>query len=317
MAPAQAYSDTHGGVALLVWKGGKLIYEHYTGGASEASRFETFSMHKSVLGLAYGIAIAQGVIASLDDPAGTYLAEWQNDPRGKITLRQLLTMTSGLHYYGFVQKQALEIAAGTHVTDVALATPLDRPPGTRFEYNNVNSQIAGTILSRALEKSGHGDYAQFISRVLLKPLGAGDAYLWLEHDGGLPRFYAHLQMSARDWLRFGILIDRNGKFDGMQVVPAAWIQSMETPSSLNPNYGIQVWLGTPWVRWRAYGPTTPVRVSHKEPFLTKDLVYFDGFGGERVYVSSSNDLVIVRIGQPRFDFDDSVIPNDVMRAGGS
>jgi len=301
LAKAQSYSDSLGGHALLVWQGGKLRYEHYGPGVSEDTRFETFSMHKSVLGLVYGAALRDGIIRSLDDKVGDYLQEWAHDPRGSITLRQLLTMQSGLSLGGIDATAA-----------VAFSRTQDVPPGSRFEYSNVNPELAGIALNRALKKSGRGDYAAYLSAALLKPLGAGDAHLWLDHEGGEPRFFAFLQMRARDWLRVGVLIDRKGRFDGQQVLPAAWIEAQTTPSSLNPNYGILTWIGSPWSRYRSYGPRSPVKVSHAEPYLAPDLVYFDGFGGERVYIVPSRDLVIVRIGEPSFSFDDSIIPNAVI-----
>jgi CubicO group peptidase (beta-lactamase class C family) len=301
LAKAQAYSDSLGGHALLVWQGGELRYEHYGPGVSADTRFETFSMHKSVLGLVYGAALRDGIIHSLDDRVGDYLQEWAHDPRGNITLRQLLTMQSGLSLGGI-----------DATASVAISRTQDVPPGSRFEYSNVNPELAGIALDRALKAAGRGDYAAYLSNVLLKPLGAGDAHLWLDHEGGEPRFFAFLQMRARDWLRVGILIDRKGYFGGRQVLPAAWIKALTTPSTLNPNYGLLTWIGSPWSRYRAYGPRSPVKVSHAEPYLAADLVYFDGFGGERVYIAPSLDLVIVRIGEPSFSFDDSVIPNAVI-----
>jgi CubicO group peptidase (beta-lactamase class C family) len=301
LAKAQAYSDSLGGHALLVWQGGKLRYEKYGPGVGADTRFETFSMHKSVLGLVYGAALRDGIIHSLDDRVGDYLEEWANDPRGAITLRQLLTMESGLSQGGIDAKAS-----------VALSRTQDVPPGSRFEYSNVNPQLAGVALDRALKKAGRGDYAAYLSAVLLKPLGAGDAHLWLDQEGGEPRFFAFLEMRARDWLRVGILIDRKGRFDGRQILPTAWIATQTTPSALNPNYGILTWIGSPWSRYRSYGPRSPVKMSHLEPYLAPDLVYFDGFGGERVYIVPSLDLVIVRIGESSASFDDSIIPNAII-----
>jgi CubicO group peptidase (beta-lactamase class C family) len=301
LAKAQAYSDAFQGHALLVWQGGKLRYERYGPGLDQDTRFETFSMHKSILGLVYGAALRDGVIRSLDDKAGDHLVEWKNDPRGAVTLRQLLTMESGLGL-GHADNQ----------TAVALAQPQDVPPGSRFEYNNANPQIAGVILDRALKKAGRGDYAAYLSEVLLKPLGTGDAHLWLDHAGGDPRFYAFCQMRARDWLRVGIMIDHKGRFDGREVLPAAWIKTQTSPSALNPNYGILTWIGSPWSALRPYGPRTPQKVIHSAPYLAPDLVFFDGFGGQRVYIVPSLDLVIVRIGEPSFTFDDSILPNTII-----
>jgi CubicO group peptidase (beta-lactamase class C family) len=301
IAKAQSYSDSLGGHALLVWQGGELRYEKYGEGVTADTRFETFSMHKSVLGLVYGAALRDGIIKSLDQTTGEFLPEWANDPRGKITLRQLLTMESGLSL-GPIDVKA----------ELALAAKIDVPPGSRFEYNNANSEIAGVILNRALKKAGQGDYAAYLSRVLLQPLGTGDAHLWLDHEGGDPRFFAFLQMRARDWLRVGIMMDRKGQFDGNEVLPAAWIKAITTPSALNPNYGIQVWIGAPWSRYRSYGPRNPIKMSNIEPYHAPDLVFFDGFGGERVYIAPSLDLVIVRIGEASLAFDDSIIPNAII-----
>jgi CubicO group peptidase (beta-lactamase class C family) len=301
LAKAQAYSDAFEGHALLVWQGGKLRYEQYGDGLSEDTRFETFSMHKSILGLVYGAALRDGIIHSLDDKAGDYLVEWKTDPRGAITIRQLLTMETGLGL-GHADNQAA----------VALAQPQDVPPGFRFEYNNADPEIAGVILDRALRRAGKGDYAAYLSTVLLKPLGAGDAHLWLDHKGGEPRFYAFCQMRARDWLRVGIMIAHQGKFGAVQVLPADWIKTLTRPSVLNPNYGILTWIGSPWNALRPYGPRTPLKVIHSAPYLAPDLVFFDGFGGQRVYIVPSLDLVIVRIGEPSLTFDDSVLPNTII-----
>jgi CubicO group peptidase (beta-lactamase class C family) len=301
IAKAQAYSDSLGGHALLIWQGGELRYEKYGEGVTVDTRFETFSMHKSVLGLVYGAALRDGIIGSLDQTAGEFLPEWANDARGTITLRQLLTMESGLSL-GPIDVKA----------ELALAAKIDVPPGSRFEYNNANSEIAGVILNRALKKAGQGDYASYLSRVLLQPLGTGDAHLWLDHEGGDPRFFAFLQMRARDWLRVGIMMDQHGQFGGSQVLPADWIKAITTPSALNPNYGIQVWIGAPWSRYRSYGPRNPIKMSNIEPYHAPDLVFFDGFGGERVYIVPSLDLVIVRVGEASLAFDDSIIPNAII-----
>jgi CubicO group peptidase (beta-lactamase class C family) len=142
MTDAQTYSDAHGGLALLVWQGGRLRYKRYAAGIGADTRSETFSMHKSVLGLVYGAALRDRVIGSIDDPAGTYLPEWRHDARGAITLRQLLSMDSGLHAYGFHDPAYAALASGSEVSATALATPADQPLGGSFQYNNVNSQVA-------------------------------------------------------------------------------------------------------------------------------------------------------------------------------
>jgi len=101
--------------------------------------------------------------------------------------------------------------------------------------------------------------------------------------------------------------------DGQQVVPAAWIEAMLRPSAGNANYGYQTWLGTEYVEQRAYNRTVSVTAYHSEPFVADDIVFLDGFGGQRVYVVPSQRLVIVRTGMPQLDWDDARLPNLVLR----
>jgi CubicO group peptidase (beta-lactamase class C family) len=312
-ATAKAYSDAHAGKALLVWQGGKLQYEWYAEGLNADSRFNVFSITKTVLGLAYGVAVRDGIIQSIDDPVGKYLEEWRGDPRGAITLRQLLTMSSGLTLYSLARptERTFAMTYGPDVTRLALETPAAKPPGLEFEYNNVDSQIAGVALARAVEAAGQGDYPAWLSKVLWAPMGQTDAAHWLEHEGGYPRFFAGIMAPARDWLRIGLLIKDKGRANGRDVLPASWIDEMTAPSAHNPNYGLQVWMGQPYRREVPGGPTSRPAITASQPYLIPDLIFLNGAFGQRVYVSRALDLVIVRMGEPRPDWDDSVIPNAI------
>jgi CubicO group peptidase (beta-lactamase class C family) len=309
------YSDQHDGLAMIVSVRDQVIAETYGANVGPANLFETFSMHKSVMGLLYGAAIRDGVIGSIDDPIGKYVDELAKDPRGAIRLIDFLSMSSGLKFYSLNKGEwpALQLVMSDRVSATALSIPADKPPGTQFEYYNVNSQLAGIALDRALRKAGKGGYAAYLESALWQKIGAQDARLWIEHEGGDPRFFSGLQAHARDWLKIGRLIANGGKVGDAQVIPADWIARMTAPSPHNPNYGIQIWRGSPWSDKRAYGPNTPFKVPHAQPYAVDDIVFFDGFGGERVYVSPNLALVIVRIGRPKFDFDDSVIPNAVIK----
>ena len=94
-----------------------------------------------------------------------------------------------------------------------------------------------------------------------------------------------------------------------QVVPADWMKAIITPSEHNPNYGFFTWLGTEYSEYRYYNRKTSTRVLHSQPFLAPDVIYFDGFGGQRVYIIPSRRLVIVRIGDLTTNWDDSYLPN--------
>ncbi len=314
-AEMQRYSDSQGGVGLIVLVDGKIAGEAYTKGHNAATRTLSMSMHKSVVALAVGAAIADGLIKSVDDPVGAYVSEWKDDPRGKITLRQLLTMSSGLHNPSMSKMElaAFNMMMSDDVSGTALHTALEGKPGAAFNYNNVNAQMAGIALSRALIAAGRGRYADYLSQKIWCPLGNGNAHLWLEHADGQPRYFAYLDATLRDWARIGELIRGKGSVDGKAILPADWIAEMSQSSAANPGYGFLVWRGSPWMKARRYSKEVSLTVAHKEAYLADDVVFLDGFGGQRVYVVPSAKLVIARTGKPSMTWEDSILVNTALR----
>lgn len=313
-AAMRAYSDEHQGVGLVVLKDGAIAGEAYRPGASALTRSASQSMHKSVLALMIGIAANDGVIASPDDPVSRYVTEWANDPRGRITLRQLLAMESGLDYSSMAKMElpALDLMMG-EATAAALDTPAERAPG-QYNYNNVDYQIAGLALSRALAKAGRGDYASYLSEKLWCPLGNRSATLWQEFAGGEPRYFAFLDASVRDWARVGELVRLQGQWQGKPLVPAGWIAAITAPGKTNANYGLGIWRGSPWVKERRYASESTLTARHSAPYLADDVVFFDGYGGQRVYIIPSAGLVISRSGETSQAWDDAVLVNIALKA---
>lgn len=316
---ARAYAEETGSVALLVWHKGALQYEHYGEGFDRTSRTDPASMHKSVMALLIGAAIADGTLPSVDEPVATYLTEWANDDRAKITIKHLLQMTSGLYRDPFSPSPfgtTMKLNLGTEITDMTLAQTVRKPPGEEFDYNNFNPQTLSIVLERATGQR----YAQILSEKLWSKIGTGDAYVWLDHEDGLPRTYCCLQATAEDWIRIGLLHLNKGAVDGEQVLPVSWMEDVVTGSDVGPNYGYQTWLGSPYNAQRDYGPYVDAYVRHDEPYDADDVIYFDGAGGQRVYIIPSYDMVIVRTGTGGIDFaagsfvwEDSRIPNMLMR----
>lgn len=304
------YSDAHGGKGLLVWYDGQMVAHHFAENIRDNTHFSAFSMHKSVLALTVLAAIEDGIVGSLDDPIGSYLSPWKDDPRGEITLRQLLQQTSGLAHYTFSSgdPRAAALGLSSAISKTALQYPLADLPGTRFNYNNVNAQLAGMVLEQGLQRSGR-TYAEYLSERLWRPLGNNEANLWLEDEGGSPRYFAGLHAGLADWLRIGIMLTGSGK----QVLSQKSLSTFSTSSDLNAGYGINVWLGRNWQPERHYGPTTAFTVPHAEPYLASDVVFFDGFGGQRLYVVPSAGLVVARFGEVDMTYDDSIIVNTLLR----
>lgn len=310
---AIAYGEQTGSHALLVFHEGALQLEHYYPGYDETSLSATQSMHKSVLAMLIGIAIRDGHIGSVDDEVGVYLTEWAADGRGRITLRDMLRQSSGIDYPtigwnpvgGFSQ-----LVLGTDIEPLVLSQPLAEPPGQRFDYNSINPQTLGIVIERATGRR----YADYLSDALWRHTGADDAEVVLDSvEHGMARVFCCLGATPRSWLIMGLLHLTGGRIGDRQVVPAEWMREITTPSPTNPNYGYLTWLGREYVEYRAYNQKASTRAYHSEPFAARDVVYFDGFGGARVYVIASAGLVIVRTGELALDWDDAYLPNLLLR----
>jgi CubicO group peptidase (beta-lactamase class C family) len=296
---------------LLVWHKGRLQLEYYGDGYNSATRSSPASMMKPLLALAIGTAIERGKIKSINDPVSLYITEWANDPRGAITIKNILDMSTGLqNAQGFGPTSlGTRHSLGTDIRGVILDVPLAKPPGTEFQYNNFTSSLGGMVVERATGMR----YAQWLSRTVWRPLGARDGAVWLDKAGGQARTYCCMIATGEDWLRVGLMIKDRGRVGRRQVFNPAWIDAMIAPSALNPNFGYQMWRASPYAAQRSYGPAIALKVPASEPFVAEDMVYFDGAGGQRVYISRSLDLVIVRIGKATATWDDAALPNMIAR----
>ncbi len=314
-ADARALDDfatRTGSFALVVAQRGRIVYERYAPGFSTASRYDTASMHKGVVALLVGAAVAEGRIKGVDDRLSRYLPELAGSPRGDITLRQLLEMNSGLRTPPLSDSSASPYWQTYFGADLRWSIgqwPFEAATRGQFYYANANTQY----LLWAIERATGKPYAEYLSARLWRRIGAGEARVWLDREGGSTRGFCCLQASARDWLRVGELIRNQGQWRGARLVPAGWIAQMLAPSPANPNFGWNIWRGAPYNPKRTYGPGIPAVVEARAPFARDDTYYIDGSGGQRVYVIPSEELVIVRIGTPRLDWDDSYLPNMLVK----
>ncbi|MXZ27310.1 MAG: serine hydrolase [Gammaproteobacteria bacterium] len=310
------YAEQVDSFSLIVHHGEAIQFETYWRGFGPDDVTETLSMAKSVLGLTFGFAVDDGSIGSINDPVTEYISEWKGTDKERLTIRHVLQMASGLEHFPFDYSilqnpfnKSLRLFIGRSMESAILRFELTAAPGSEFNYNSANTQLLMLILERATGRA----YADYLSEKLWRPLGAKPATLWMDRDGGMPKAYAFFQARPRDWLRLGLAIKNDGVVDGRQVIPAEWLDAMFAPSLNNPKYGLQAWIGSPHVTERFYNRNTPFGVKQAEPFPADDVVFFDGGGGQRVYVIPSADLVIVRTGMAAPDWDDGVIPNIILR----
>lgn len=298
------YAETRNSNALLVLHKGQLQLEHYWNETTKESTSNSMSMAKTIMALLIGIAIDEGHINSETEPASAYLSEWANDERKTITIEDLLLMQSGLlndDNTGNLFSDIVSLYMGTEVEKTALNIPFEKEPATDFEYNNANTQLLGIILERATGQS----VESYASSKLWKPIGAADAGWWLDREDGMPRTFCCYFAQAEDWMILGQLFLQKGSWNGQQVVSENWINKMLTQSSLEKDYGYQIWLN-----YVGGGTREKERTAS---FLAKNIA-IDGTHRQVVYIVPEFELVLVRIGERPDDWDESYMINKVVGA---
>jgi CubicO group peptidase (beta-lactamase class C family) len=235
--------------ALLVLQDGQLVYEKYSLDGGSGVLSGSFSMAKSIVALLTGVALQEGRIKSLDEPIENYLPEWQGREEGRIRIRDLAQMTSGLNWdesYWNPFSVTAEAYYGTQLLQTALRQRLASPPGSLFSYQSGTTQLLGIALSRAVNMS----LSEYASRKLWRPLHAEADALWsLDHPQGIEKAYCCFNARARDFARIGELVLNRGSWKGTPVVDSGFIDQMVTPHRiLNEHqepvdyYGFQWWL---------------------------------------------------------------------------
>lgn len=154
-------------------------------------------------------------------------------------------------------------------------------------------------------------YARYLSRRIWKRLGASDAVVQLDREGGNTRTFCCLKSTAQDWARVGELVRTGGSFDGRRILQSTTIKELLAPSPLNAASGMS-WLLEPVALVpRSLRNAPPVALT---PFAEAGVAYIGGRGGQRVYVVPGQDAVVVRIGKIRNDFDDGQFLNPFIDA---
>jgi CubicO group peptidase (beta-lactamase class C family) len=207
----------------------RLVYERYLNDSTRETLQTSFSATKSFVSTLVGIAIDEGLIRSVDDRVTDYLPELATrDPRfRKITLRHLLTMSSGIRYRdgGFPSLgDDTYTYYGVNLRDVALTrTKIEQPPGLAWQYNNFHPLLLGLVLERASGTS----VSEFMAKRLWQPLGAeADATWRLDSErSGFEKMESGLNARPRDYARFGLLVLHNGVWNDRGIVSRDWVRA--------------------------------------------------------------------------------------------
>lgn len=245
-----AFNHENLSTGMIVLHQGRIVYEGYWLGADAESHFASWSMAKSVTGTLIGIAEAEGLIRSIEDPIVRYVPELAETAYRDVTIEQALQMSSGVGfketYDGDTESETmlltcLMLPPGPPFADCArviarfgdmkgLLLSLDERvalPGTVFNYSTAESHVLGWVLQNATGRPP----AEYLSEKIWQPLGMEDDATWLlDRPGGTTLAGAALNARLRDYARLGLLMLNDGMHDGKRILPEGWVERATTPS---------------------------------------------------------------------------------------
>lgn len=265
---AREWLASHNSRSGLVVRHGRIVAEWYFREADRNSKFAAYSTSKSLTSMATGLAIADGKL-TLDRTVGEHFPDVQPAGKKAITVKQLLSMTSGVHNNpGIGQRPDL-------FTYALGEAPLDHPPGTKWDYNNTGL----ALLSPVFQKAAGKQLDDFLKERVFAPIGIAEGdWSWERRDGyAIP--YSGCHINARGLGRLGLLVLNHGKWDGQQIVPADWLKESVGPSQdLNKAYGYLWWNNT----------------TNRWPGVPKDAYAAMGRWDNNILIVPSLDLVVIR-----------------------
>lgn len=280
-----ARSQTTG---LLVLHNGVMVHEEYHQGATATSRHTSWSLAKSFVAALVGIALQDGKIHSLDDHVVDYVPDYAGTAWADVTIRDLLRMASGIafderydaHFSDIQRVFHRTFLFGMRIDDAVRDYPRAAPPGTRFDYVSINTQVLANVLRHATGKP----LDAYAAEKLWQPLGMQDEALWsvdIDNDSGTEIAYCCLNTTLRDYAKLGQLYLRQGRWNGVQILPPGWVA--ESTRRTEP--------------WLAPGSTFPGRGYgyHWWVPAEADGEYFaNGIWGQAIWVDERRNVVIVK-----------------------
>ncbi|MGK7394879.1 MAG: serine hydrolase domain-containing protein [Candidatus Cyclobacteriaceae bacterium M3_2C_046] len=285
-------------VAFLVVQDQEILYEEYWDGYDENSYSNSFSMAKSIVGLCIGAAIDQGYIKSIDQKVGDFLPEYRLKDNNQLTIRHLLTMSSGLNWnesYWNPFSVTTQAYYGDNLEELVLDLQVVDQPGQEFKYLSGNTLVLAVLLKHATGMN----LSDFASKFIWQPIGAKNNALWsLDHEDGMEKAYCCFNSNARDFARIGQMLLDSGRWEGKQVISSQFIHEALQPArnlkdednkSVN-FYGYQFWI-----------------VHHKNMTIP----YARGILGQYIFVIPEKQAVVVRLGHKRASDKQGEHPEDV------
>lgn len=283
-------------VALVKISNDSLVMEKYWDGYSDSSLSGSFSMAKSFTSVLIGIAIREGKIKSVDQPVGDFIPYFKSGDKAKVTIKDLLTMSSGTDWnesYLNPLSITAELYYGNDVTKTALAVTMKDAPGKVHYYKSGDTQLLGLIIEQATGVS----LSEYAAEKLWKPMGAVHPALWsVDHEKGAIKAYCCFNSNARDFARLGQMMLNKGKWNGQEIIDSMYFSQSITPCKIPDREGnVCDYYGYQW--W--------IDPEHPEVF------YARGILGQYIIIIPSTRTILVRLGKKTSKKRVRTVPTEV------
>jgi CubicO group peptidase (beta-lactamase class C family) len=245
-----AYMAGQRAAALVIVHDGKLRLERYGLGFGPDGRWTSFSVAKSITSTLVGAALKDGAIRSMDDKVSEYLPQLKGSAYDDVSIRQLMTMTSGVRWNEDYADPASDVARfNNHKPEEGVDAlvsymrrlPRAAPPGTRWNYSTGETNLVGVLLSHATGKT----LSAYLSQKIWVPAGMEQQATWILSRTGQEISGCCLQAATRDFARFGLFLLDGARVDGHGIVPEGWLAeatSRRTDIGVpGRGYGYQWW----------------------------------------------------------------------------
>ena len=245
-----AYLAGQRSAALLIVHDGKLRLERYGLGFDAAGRWTSFSVAKSITSTLVGAALRDGAIRSMDDKVSDYIPAMKGSAYDDVSIRQLLTMTSGVGWNEDYADPNSDVARFNNhqpedgvdaLVSYLRALPREVPAGTRWNYSTGETNLVGILLGEAVKKP----LAQYLSEKVWIPAGMEQQATWILSKTGREISGCCIQAASRDFARFGLFVLGGAKVGGQAIVPDGWLEQATSKQAdigrPGRGYGYQWW----------------------------------------------------------------------------
>ncbi len=280
--------------ALVVAKDDRIVHESYYLGTGPQDLRISWSVAKSFLSALFGTVVAEGKISSLDAMLVDYAPSLKGTAYDGVTIRQLLNMASGvqfnedyLDFYSDINRMGRVLALGGSMDGFAASLKTrEAQPGSRFHYVSIDTHVLGMVIAGATGR----DPADLLSERIITPLGLEAGPYYITDGDGTAFVLGGLNLTTRDYLRFGLMVLHDGAWNGRQIVPADWLRaSVVATAPAGAAYGYQWWI----------------------PADSQGEVFARGIYGQYIYINQPLGVVIALNSADR-NFEDAGVDDEII-----